>query len=1144
MATALTPAPKDIGLASPALGPWYIKPGGTNTADLTLPPPNSALAVPVQMEAGSQWLPPATGLFSLHVASTPRPKPLAGLRIPTGQPAFTNGQIIALFTLLPEVEARLYDLSAAIPSPDGVTSTGAPTRLRIRCLALELPETASTFQGLFDRIPNMQGDTDAARAAYLGLRLVNGVLENTDAPMADLHRPGMLPIVNSPDPILQFKGPQDKPLLLYAFDERGRPVDPGAVAAWWSHLATTAFNNLWAPGNLQRTIGVMPARTIHVVNAHDGVLTGPLLSRATFSNTSGTVPVLTHTTGGAAQIAFSAAPTPDNAPVPRVGLLPHGKFATSLSLWGAANALPRDFVRVALVDLEHHLVGQPRLSAQAATTPAGRRAADQQRASTRVLVAPSTVTPALAGDIEAAAHTLFAAVLPASPPAGASTSMVSAVLDRDWGPFPPLTATTGLPAALPPLSVFPLKGGGEQVQGPTVAGQKVVLRMALGAGLAGAWLRAFPQGFDAQTGRHFAMDGGAGRADAAGNVVLVMTLPDGAVGAARLGVTFVLATSTQFRQYGEQRFARPTPAGGLPVALAAVGSASIVLCEQGQKMLATALNAAVAPGTTLVMETGTGPSLAYTLVDPASLAATHFLPTTVANRLGSGDKIELTQPAFRRVPTGSTAVTLATTGATVHEAPRNGIASLIEPCQPLPGMERLEVACVTVSANAAQAAVLSAPLLSRYHEFLPHQAGHPGAPAGTDMHGTGVSLDNNAAAAVADSVVQRTAKSTKSLVTDATAAPAPPTSPTTPSRWAAVLKTVGAGVEGEIPYFLFKVDLDTFPYDGPYSKVRDWYQTQVLSPLGTNIPFDLGLLPAIPDTDPKASVALRAVSRRILALRYGCREGATSVVAALARAEDFVYIETPALDLLEIGETNDTLGVANTLIQRLLQQPMLCVAICVPLEIMPGYPKTLGEYRDVALLESLAAIREAAGVDRFVLFSPSAGPGRRLHITSTTVIVDDVYALTGTTHLWRRGLSFDSSLAVAVFDEVLQHGRPQDLRDFRRALLGGRLGLPPAGVPDHPHELIDAIRIMAQRGSPRLSTETLVRPKASFSKADHDAWNPNGAVSAQTFNLAQWLITLSVLQGSGEITGDKVQTPVQGMTKHGGSACGPGKRHE
>jgi hypothetical protein len=135
--------------------------------------------------------------------------------------------------------------------------------------------------------------------------------------------------------------------------------------------------------------------------------------------------------------------------------------------------------------------------------------------------------------------------------------------------------------------------------------------------------------------------------------------------------------------------------------------------------------------------------------------------------------------------------------------------------------------------------------------------------------------------------------------------------------------------------------------------------------------------------------------------------------------------------------------------------------------------------------------------------------------------VDDAYALTGTTHLWRRGLTFDSSLAVAVFDEVLQHGRPKDVRDFRRAMLGGRLGLPPTGIPENPRELIDAIRIQALRGSSRLSTETIVRPKDTSpvsgqpTNTDLTLWNPDGSAAPATFNLAIWLATLAVLNSPG-----------------------------
>ena len=62
------------------------------------------------------------------------------------------------------------------------------------------------------------------------------------------------------------------------------------------------------------------------------------------------------------------------------------------------------------------------------------------------------------------------------------------------------------------------------------------------------------------------------------------------------------------------------------------------------------------------------------------------------------------------------------------------------------------------------------------------------------------------------------------------------------------------------------------------------------------------------------------------------------------------------------------------------------------------------------------------------------GAGR----VKAAAIVDDAYALTGTTHLWRRGLSFDSPFAATVFDEALTPGRPADLVGFRRRLLDSR----------------------------------------------------------------------------------------------------------
>lgn len=110
-------------------------------------------------------------------------------------------------------------------------------------------------------------------------------------------------------------------------------------------------------------------------------------------------------------------------------------------------------------------------------------------------------------------------------------------------------------------------------------------------------------------------------------------------------------------------------------------------------------------------------------------------------------------------------------------------------------------------------------------------------------------------------------------------------------------------------------------------------------------------------------------------------------------------------------------------------------------------------------------------------------------------MIDDAFALTGTTHLWRRGLTWDSSLAATVFDERLTDGRPQDVRGFRIQLLADRLGIAATRVPEDPGELVKAIRGLDDRGSDRLSTVPIVRPSTPPANTDIDTWNPDGTAS-------------------------------------------------
>jgi hypothetical protein len=58
------------------------------------------------------------------------------------------------------------------------------------------------------------------------------------------------------------------------------------------------------------------------------------------------------------------------------------------------------------------------------------------------------------------------------------------------------------------------------------------------------------------------------------------------------------------------------------------------------------------------------------------------------------------------------------------------------------------------------------------------------------------------------------------------------------------------------------------------------------------------------------------------------------------------------------------------------------------------------------------------------------------------VIIDDSWALVGSSTFRRRGLTFDGGYYVALADTQLERGGSAAIAGFRRALIANRLGLP------------------------------------------------------------------------------------------------------
>jgi len=1102
---ALTPAPNQLNLDSPALGPWFVPAsGGTGTSPVTLGAPAADLSIPVTLAPMVQWWAPAGATLSFFVVTDPRPEGLAPLRQVDGSPAFGDGRLVALVRLLPGVENRLAALVGAIVPAVSGTAPAAPASSRavVRHLALDLPlpaDMAGLRQLLAVSLPaDVTGDE--TQAAFLGLSYENQVIGNAARPMTELHRPGF-----GTDPMLQNGTGANLSANLWAFDDRGRPIDPGAVAAWWAFLASgdPQFDNLWANGNpnLQYVATPAPGRFVQFCNPAEGPASSVHMGRLSMSGLTavGASPSLfSYQAGANSGITLTAAPTPDDMPVPRIGTLPTGPYNTPnnaplFTSWNAPTVtLQRDFVRIAVTDVERQLVGLDRTDPLQADSDARIPA-----------LANTAPNPVLIGADAVAGQVLT--VLGASPAA----AMMAPAIDLDFSALAPPAFGTGVPAgALPAVlapDVLTLAGIGTD-NGDSVSGQSVVVELVAGSLPAGGWVRIWPLGLDPATGRRFRMDGGGGLADANGAAFVVVPLPDGTDGA-RLSVDALVVASTGSRLYTDIGFDRPpVDMTGGSVPMNSLGPYTVWSCEQGQAIIPG--SASVIGGASLLAVPQNRASDPFRLIDPASLTGADMIAQTLRNGAGAGDTLVLTEPAFVAGSEGDVAqpsppaVTGPTgpNGATVVYRGRNALLDDIfdttSPLQnatlmgrPLPMMERREL--LAVEPATVTAAVGAHTGRARMHESFPALQGHPGLPAAPETHATGIALAGPAAAgtiAGGPMVLMRERTSTNliAFLNAAANAVTPPVAPPPPVTYAAVLETIAAGAAGDLILRELLRLSQYQPGDG-----WDAFKAEVQASLG----FSLEPLINAAIADDTLAAAVDSVFRKT---RDGATQGATSLIAAIGAAEDFVYVETPALDTLSAASGGIDLVAALT--ARLASRPNLRVMLCVPERFLPEQPDRLEEIRQAGVAGAVEALAEAAP-GRFIAFAPVAGPGRPLHMGSTVVIVDDVYLLGGTTHLWRRGLTFDSSLAVAVTDDAMTLGRPAAILAARRQLLANGLGVAVALVPDDPAAMQTAIeRLVQAEGLGRISPELRAPPADVPSETDLAIWNPDGTPGPQ-----EWL---------------------------------------
>ena len=301
--------------------------------------------------------------------------------------------------------------------------------------------------------------------------------------------------------------------------------------------------------------------------------------------------------------------------------------------------------------------------------------------------------------------------------------------------------------------------------------------------------------------------------------------------------------------------------------------------------------------------------------------------------------------------------------------------------------------------------------------------GSPGCPGGRELDAVAVEASGGLLAYdLARAALRRClgAKARLALMDTASAwDPPPPNSPAAGSISAVVLQTIPPVVESPAFSFLNLASLDD-------DKRIQALQLE-LKEVSTATNYD-------PTKPQKSALQREELRREYSASAYGRRDTLRALSDRIAHARDLIYIE--GFSFLNTGYGSD-IDLIQTLKTRLGTAPALKVILC-----LSKYPDFGDQFKSYTAWELDQRKKLGDGLDsnRVAAFHPLGIPGRALHLTTTLIIIDDMWALIGTSAIRRRSLTFDGSIDAVLFDTELEEGRGKSIGELRRNRLAGFLG--------------------------------------------------------------------------------------------------------
>jgi hypothetical protein len=387
----------------------------------------------------------------------------------------------------------------------------------------------------------------------------------------------------------------------------------------------------------------------------------------------------------------------------------------------------------------------------------------------------------------------------------------------------------------------------------------------------------------------------------------------------------------------------------------------------------------------------------------------------------------------------------------------------------LPTMARRDLLVAGLSGGNWHSVIAGGRLTPEAHSADPRQ-GSPGSLGGRETQLVGVSTQNGRLAYdIGRMALRRTTDFVSRMANTVLAGDdwAVPNALTAQSGSAgtfagAVLQTIAPSCETPEFYLLrdaIESDEDLSDIPPGYNALVDWVQLAIA--IGTpSLPNTDAIQAAISrlngeitstldglkgdDSSPSLKRLYEELRREVAASCFGRRDTQWALANAIGNARHCIYIESPGFLPTQGSYAPDptppyALDLIELLATRLDQAHGLHVIICTPKHpdyASPDYDKFAEQ--EIALRRDRILVLPS---ERVVAFHPIGFPGRPSRLESTVVVVDDLWALVGSSTFRRRGLTFDGSSDIVFTDFELEDGRSPAIMSFRRQLMASRLGI-------------------------------------------------------------------------------------------------------